>query len=185
MTARLGEYECQRCGHFMARAAAQQAPRQAVAASPVHTGRRGREAPAIFDTPQPAPSRYLQTERDDPGPRRIAWEKAVFLTLTALTLSIGNCLALAPPGAGTGMYLKLVFGALFFTGLAACLVYVNWEAFQQWAVVGVFVLMIFYGFAIYENWQDYSQVLRIKLCIDGGLMLWLSTLLWRSSHHVL
>ncbi len=188
MTARLGEYECQRCGHFMPRAAAgpmAAATPSTPAASPVRTGRDARQVPPIFDAPQPAPSRYLRTEREDPGPRRIAIEKAVFVTLTGLTLITGNCLALAPPGTSRESYITLILGALLFTGFAAGMLYVNWEAFQQWAVVGLFVIMLFYGYAVYDGWLDYSPILHIKLCVDGGLMLWLATLLWRSSHHVL
>lgn len=187
MAPRLGEYECQRCGHFMSRSAAGPAAAtpSAPAASMARTGRGRQQAPPIFDTPQPAPSRMLQAEREDPRARRIALEKAVFITLAALTLSAGNCLTLAPPGAGPGIYAKLVFGALLFTALAAGMLYVNWEDFQQWAVVGLFVIMLFYGYSVYEGWLDYPQELRIKLCVDGGLMLWLATLLWRSSHHVL
>jgi hypothetical protein len=182
MAARLGEYECRGCGHFMPL----NAPEAALAGSA--TGEQGREQgkrrgfPAIFDMPQPAPSRVLKGERDDPRPRRIVIEKAVFMCITILALVVGNCLALAPPGAGPGAYIKLAIGALAFSALAAGMLYVNWEAFQQWAVVGVVVILGIYAYTVYSGWQDYSPVLQTKLCVDGGLMLWLATLLWRSSH---
>lgn len=188
MTLRLGEYECQRCGHFISRAKVDAGTEPSAMSSgqqvPSST-RGGRQVPPIFDTPQPAPSRIVTTQREDPRSRFVAIEKAIFLIITGLVLSAGNILALAPPGAGEGMYIKLVFGALCFTALAAGMLYVNWEAFQQWAVVGLFVVMLFYGYAVYDGWLDYAPLLRIKLCVDGGLLLWLATLLWRSSHHVL
>jgi hypothetical protein len=181
MAVRLGEYECRGCGHFLPLSTPDPGP--AAAGQGRAPGKR-REVPAIFDRPQPPPSRVNQALKADPRPRRIAVEKTVFVSIATLVLVAGNCLALAPAGSGPAAYLRLVIGALVFSALAAGMLYVNWEAFQQWAVVAVVVLLGIYAYSVYSGWADYSPVLRIKLCADGCLMLWLATLLWRSSHVV-
>jgi hypothetical protein len=205
MIVRLGEYECQRCGHFMSAvkpvAEKEEAGVKDGAGGAGGTGEARRskldgkasggawrerpaEAARMLAPPQPAPSHFLTLESMDLGPWRLAAEKRLFLIIAAVALAAGNCAALLRPGAPFRLYFWLVIGALVIVGFLAFALYVDWAAFQRVGVLALIVALAFYAYSACAGWAGYSLLLKIKLAVDAALMIWLATLLWRNSRMV-
>lgn len=200
MIVRLGEFECTRCGHFVSAvkpvAEKEEAGVKDGAGGAGGTGEarrskldgkagrgtwreRAAEAARLLTPPQPAPSRFLSAWSSDLRPARFAVEKQVFLIIATLALAVGNCLVFLRPGMPLRLYVGFVISALLIGALLAFALYSDWTAFQQVSLVLLIAGLAFYAHSIYVGWETFPPLLKIKLCVDGVLLIWLVTLLWR------
>lgn len=171
LLARLGEYECARCGHFIPSLTKAKQPATAIPPP----------LPPILDTPQPARSRLLGATPLDARSQHLTLEKQLFIITGTILVAAGNCLAFAPPRPAPGVFLALIGAAALIGALAALMLYANWQSFQQLAALAVIAGLGFYAYSVYAGWPDLMWQLKVKLCVDGALLVWLDVLLWRSS----
>jgi len=172
MVLRLDEYECERCGYFMARDAGDEPPEPAPREGP----------PAIHTASQPPPSSLQGMPAVDQANQRLAAEKLVFLVLFALVQTAGGLALLlprhnAPPPSFS--IAQVVLTVLIAVGLASLVLYIDWYPFKKVAMVVLVLGAVFCGYMAYAQHANSPPYVPAVDALDAVLMVWLAVILFR------
>lgn len=172
MMLRLDEYECARCGHFIARDADEEESDQGARRGPLH----------IHTAQQPPPTGQLMTVTEDKADQRLTVEKRVFIVLFALYQLAGGFVYLvpqqnAPPPTGT--VLNVVLSALIATALAALVLFIDWYPFKKVVIILLVLDVILLGYSVYLGYTSAHMLIAGKRAVDIILQVWLAAILFR------